>query len=251
MVSPHRVFDSRCFALDDFASMAALVPGATLNDAIVAVCAGGLRSYLELNAQLPTADLSAQLQGSLTAEPGGTSQPGLLLRLGTDTDDPVRRLAALHHQATAAPAYAGLAGIRGAAPVASTFTPLLGPARPWFLAGARITYLSALLPISDGRGPAFATTVYDGRVVISLTSCRDLLPDPQVFTECIGASFQQLLGLTESARRSPAGRYQVRSQQPRVPSPGTHNPARRSARKAATSRAAGPAARPRSTTPRR
>lgn len=61
MVSPHRVFDSRCFALDDFASMAALVPGATLNDAIVAVCAGGLRSYLELNAQLPTADLSAQL----------------------------------------------------------------------------------------------------------------------------------------------------------------------------------------------
>ena len=257
VVSPHRVFDSRRFALHDFAGIAALVPGATVEDAIVAVCAGGLRDYLELHGELPAGELTGLAPARGTADPsaarglGRRFGHGLRLRLGTDTTDPLRRLAALHQQTTSAPAHRVSTGIRGAAPVACTFTPLPGPTEPWFLAGARMTYLSALLPISDGQGLAFATTVYDGRVVISPTSCRELMPDPEVFAQCLRDSFQQLLALAGSAPRPPASGKTLRPPPPRESSPGTRSPARRSARKAATAPAAGPAARPRSTAPKR
>ncbi|HET6874617.1 MAG TPA: wax ester/triacylglycerol synthase domain-containing protein, partial [Acidimicrobiales bacterium] len=46
-VSPHRVFDSAVFALDDLRKMKASVPGATVNDAIITITAGALRKYLD------------------------------------------------------------------------------------------------------------------------------------------------------------------------------------------------------------
>ena len=194
-------------------------------------------------------------------------------------DDPVRRLAALQRQTFSmstpgearalqlqqaedddTPA-AGLAlstrllghtGLgRGQAPVACTITPLKGPDQPWFLAGARMTYLSALLPIRDGQGLVFAVTVYDGRVVISPTSCRELMPDPQAFTQCVRDSFQEMLALAGKPARPPAGAKSLKPPRPGASSPGTRSPARRSARKAAISPAAAPAVRPRSTAPRR
>ena len=58
-VSPHRVFDTRRFALKDFKAIRGLVPGATVNDAVLAVCAGGLRRYLDLQGELPDDSLVA------------------------------------------------------------------------------------------------------------------------------------------------------------------------------------------------
>lgn len=222
VVSPHRVFDTRRFLLDEFMAIAGLVPGATLQDAVVAVCAGGLRRYLTLHDELPTSDLTGQVQGE---------QGRVTRRLGTDTDDPVRRLAALHQQPASA--------LKSAAPSACTITMVTGPEAPWFLAGARLRYLSALLPLCDGHGLAFTATVYDGRVVISPTSCRELMPDPQAFMQCLRDSFQEMRALAGKPPR------------PRASSPDRRSPARRSARKAANSPAAAPAARPRSTAPRR
>jgi len=276
VVSPHRVFDSRRFPADEFAAIAALVPGATLDDAIVAVCAGALRSYLELHGELPASDLVGLARGAGAAR---------RLRLGTDTDDPVRRLAAIHQQTAWAgkqsepathsdamtqkrpsleddmPPAAGLAlrarwlvralGGRGAGPVACTFTTLPAPAEPWYLAGARMTYLSALLPISDGQGLAFAITRVDGRVVISPTSCRELVPDPQVFTQCIRDSFQQLLARAGTVPRPPVDHLKLKPLRSRGSTSDRQSPARRSARKAAIAPAAATAARPRSTAPRR
>ena len=277
VVSPHRVFDTRRFLQGEFLVIAGLVPGATVDDAILAVCAGGLRRYLESHGELPAGDLTG-----LAPAPQGSAHTGLLrLRLGTDTDDPVRRLAALHRQTSSAttqgesqararqlqqsedddtPA-AGLAlstrllsraGLgQGQSPVACTITPLKGPDQPWYLAGARMTYLSALLPIHDGQGLAFAVTVYDKRVVISPTSCRELMPDPQAFTQCVRDSFQEMLALAGKPARPPAGAKSLKPPRPGASSPGTRSPARRSARKAAISPAAAPAVRPRSTAPRR
>ena len=58
IVSPYRVFETRRFLLDEFREIRRLVPGAKVNDAVLAVCAGGLRRYLEANDELPDADLS-------------------------------------------------------------------------------------------------------------------------------------------------------------------------------------------------
>src|SRR5512139_3956774 len=59
IVSPYRVFETRRFLLDEFREIRGLVPRAKVNDAVLAVCAGGLRRYLEANDELPKRDLSA------------------------------------------------------------------------------------------------------------------------------------------------------------------------------------------------
>jgi len=46
-VSPHRVFETRRFALQDFKAIRGLAAGSTVNDVVLAVCAGGLRRYLD------------------------------------------------------------------------------------------------------------------------------------------------------------------------------------------------------------
>ena len=77
-----------------------------------------------------------------------------------------------------------------------------------YLCGARLRYCSAMLPISDGLGLAFAVSRYDGRLVISPTSCRELMPDPEAFAQCLRDSFQEYLALAQAAavkrrRRAP------------------------------------------------
>jgi hypothetical protein len=95
-------------------------------------------------------------------------------------------------------------GMGQRAPLAScTVTNVPGPAIPLYLNGARMTYFSAIMPISDGMGLVFAVTSYDGKIIISPTSCREQIPDPEFFALCIRESFQEYL---ELASRTPAGR---------------------------------------------
>ena len=56
-----------------------------------------------------------------------------------------------------------------------------GPTTPLYFDGSRMTYFSAIMPISDGMGLVFAVTSYDGMIFISPTSCREQLPDPEFF----------------------------------------------------------------------
>jgi len=77
------------------------------------------------------------------------------------------------------------------------------------------------MPIVDGMGLVFAVTSYDGRIVISPTSCRDLMPDPEAFTQCIRDSFQEYLSI--AAERPKA-----------VPRPRRIKPAAPAARKRST-----------------
>jgi hypothetical protein len=83
-----------------------------------------------------------------------------------------------------------------------------GPAVPLYLNGARMTYFSAIMPISDGMGLVFAVTSYDGKIIISPTSCREQIPDPEFFALCIRESFQEYLELASKPkpRRKPASK---------------------------------------------
>jgi hypothetical protein len=242
VVSSHRVFDTRRFTVDEFERIRRLVPGATLDDAVLAVCADGLRRYLDSHGELPESDLTALVAASQELPKAAWPR----LHLGTTLADPVQRLALIHAQNAAA------------APAASTrrddtrqldtfiLTRVPGPRLPLYLGGARMTYFSAILPIADGQGLAFAVTRYDGRIVISPTSCRELMPDPQAFTQCIRDSFQELLAITEGAAPAP-----LRSAAPRASASGTDGPAARKARTAASAPRAATSGRRRSTAPRR
>jgi len=63
------------------------------------------------------------------------------------------------------------------------------------------------MPISDGMGLVFSVTSYDGRIIISPTSCREQIPDPEYFAICIRESFQEYLELaSKPQRRKTAGK---------------------------------------------
>ena len=234
-VSPHRVFESRRFLISEFKEIRELVPGATINDAVLAVCGGGLRRYLLTHDELPGPSLVSVAPVSVRSPEasgaGGHSLSLLRVPLGTEFEDPVRRLRSIQRHTAAdedieqavgakeltdiskhAPAatlamsarlLAGSSlGMGRRAPLAScTITNVPGPAIPLYLNGARMTYFSAIMPISDGMGLVFAVTSYDGKVFNSPTSCREQIPDPEHFAQCIRDSFQEYLAL---ARQRPS-----------------------------------------------
>ena len=240
-VSPHRVFETRRFTLDELRRIRALVPGATVNDAVLAVCGGALRRYLQTHDELPGPSLVAIAPLSIRnadTSPGRQRSGLSFLRvpLGTEIEDAVERLRSLRqHTSNAdeieqavgakeltditkhAPAatlavtarlLAGSSlGLGQRAPLAScTITNVPGPAIPLYLNGARMTYFSAIMPISDGMGLVFSVTSYDGKIIISPTSCREQIPDPEFFALCIRESFQEYLELADRRSRERASR---------------------------------------------
>jgi WS/DGAT/MGAT family acyltransferase len=243
-VSAHRVFDTRRFMLAEFKAIRGLEPGATVNDAVLAVCGGALRRYLAEKGELPEGSLTVMapflIRDADVAGGGKPDMSWLHVQLGTHIADPAQRLAFIHEQTASsdtvsravgareltdigqhAPA-ATLAltskmlgraalGIGRRAPLANcTVTNVPGPSVPLYLCGARMTYFSAIMPITDGMGLVFAVTSYDGRIVISPTSCRDLMPDPEVFAQCVRDSFQEYLAAAERPHR-PAPRPKRRA----------------------------------------
>jgi WS/DGAT/MGAT family acyltransferase len=245
IVSPHRVFETRRFMLEEFRTIRALVPEATVNDAVLAVCGGALRRYLQGHGELPAASLSAMAPFYVRLPERGPKAPQQLswtrVDLGTDLAGARQRLAHIHaqtassdviHRAVGARelveaghhvpaatlaltgkwlgAWAGAGGIAGlgslkrrAPPAHCTITNVPGPQETLYLCGARMTYFSAIMPISDGNGLVFAVTSYDGRLIISPTSCRELMPDPAVFAQCVRDSFQELLALANEQPAAP------------------------------------------------
>jgi hypothetical protein len=73
-----------------------------------------------------------------------------------------------------------------------------------------MTYFSSIMPIADGMGLVFSVTSYDGMIFISPTSCREQLPDPEFFAQCIRDSFQELLALTTKPKKGKKKKVVVR-----------------------------------------
>jgi diacylglycerol O-acyltransferase len=159
------------------------------------------------------------------------------MELGTDIADPVARLAAIRDLMASSDVMArrsaraswrtGAAGALGgdrrhqqdaalASALLGNWTPLAncaianvpGPRVPLYLQGARLSYLSAIMPIADGMGLVFSVTSYSDMLIVSFTACYEQLPDPEQLAQCLRDSFQEYLALLKPpARRKPkAGR---------------------------------------------
>ncbi len=233
-VSAQRVFDTRRFALADFKAIRALVPNASVNDVVLAVCAGGLRSYLDMQEELPGETLLAAapiaVHSDLESDPE-TNFSWVRVALATDVADPVARLASIQSSSSSssvmaqalsareltnlaqnAPSLAIAATskmLRSASALLGDWAPLAncaitnvpGSRVPLYLQGARLTYLSAIMPISDGMGLVFSVTGYNDTIVISFTGCAEQLPDPDVLAQCLRDSFQEYVALAQRAAR--------------------------------------------------
>jgi WS/DGAT/MGAT family acyltransferase len=205
----------------DFNRIRALATAAdvTVNDVLLAICAGGLRRYLKELGELPDRSLSAGTPVSVRA--GGDQDSAnaftmTVMRLRTDLPDPLARLAAIHQSSTLAKrdlARLDKAVIENQAAlfmgpfIAQQFTPLAGhlappysvsisnvpgPSEPQYLAGARLESLAPLALIYHGVALFIAAFTISGTFTLGFVGDGDLLPHLQRLAVYTGEEVEEL-----------------------------------------------------------
>ncbi len=240
-VSSHRVVEGRNFSLDSIREIRKSVPGCTVNDVILTIVGGGLRRYLEDHRELPRESLVAMAPISVRTEAelntAGNRISVMFATLYTDTADSIERLEKVYHGTRESKAASEAVGARTMTDVtqfmpgmlaglaarlytrlglANNVSPFLntvvtnvpGPQIPLYFTGARMVSLYGLGPVMDGMGLIHPVFSYNGQISISFTSCRQMLPDPEFYGDCLQESFDELLAATKHvlAVRKPAQR---------------------------------------------
>jgi diacylglycerol O-acyltransferase / wax synthase len=212
---------------------------ATLNDVVMALCAGGLRKFLQVRNALPAEPLQASIPASLR-EAGDKSMNNQVtmvrVSLATDIDDPQKRLQAIRSSSQESKEMLGR--VKG---IISTDLPMLGS--PWIMSGFAMLYgrsnLADRVPafsnvaISNVPGPpntlyvagakmvsyypvsipyhgmALNITVqsYAGSMDFGLTACRRAMPQSELYAlvKDMKAAYAELEALPPSALGAPAG----------------------------------------------
>jgi diacylglycerol O-acyltransferase len=223
-VSNHRVVVWRKYALDDIKQIRAAVSGATINDAAVAVVAGALRRYLTAKGELPKESLSTAVHISVRdpaekAE-GGNEAWAMFIPLHTDVLDPLDRLAAVHESTSQGKSMVNAMGgrtmielMRGVpGPVAvpavkagversyrrvnTIVTNVPGPRGPLYFCGAKWLGGPGASPLMEMCGLIHGISSYADDVWFSITSCRELLADPEFYGQCLDEAFDELKAAT-------------------------------------------------------
>lgn len=79
-----------------------------------------------------------------------------------------------------------------------------GPPVHIYSSGARLESMSlSLICLTDGLGLAHVVQSYVGEAYISFTACRDILPDPEFYSQCLQDSFDDLLTAARAVSVAP------------------------------------------------
>lgn len=198
---------------------------ATVNDVVLAICAGALRRYLGDKGQLPEKPLVAMVPVSVRAdeEKGamGNKVSAMLVSLATDLDDPRARLEAIHESASGSKIYLSAIGARSLSDVSEyipfslagvgarlytrmhlaekhrpifnlVITNVPGPQVPLYVGGARLLTHVGAAPVFDGMGLILPIFSYAGTLSIGATACRHLVPDIEHLTRALTESLDDL-----------------------------------------------------------
>jgi diacylglycerol O-acyltransferase / wax synthase len=212
--------------------------GCTVNDVVLALCAGALRSYLDGVGEEPDGPLVAMIPISVRSDEQrdalGNQVAASLTSLATDVDDPLERLARIHesmaqakaqHEAIgadtlqewvefAAPAVAGRAArLYSRMRVADRMRPIFnvtisnipGPPFPLYSAGARMVANYPVGPVADGAGLNMTVMSYLDQLDFGLLSCPDVLPDVWSVASGLESALKELAdaaGVTEATAES-------------------------------------------------
>jgi WS/DGAT/MGAT family acyltransferase len=225
-ITNQRSFAARSLPLAEVKAMAKR-SGASLNDVVLAICAGALKRYLADYDCVPDKPLVAGVPVSLR-EVGNTDPNNqvsmMMVSLATTIDDPIERLMAINASANvgkklqgnvkgAMPTdfpslgvpwlMSGLVSLYGRSRLANRLPPIVnvaisnvpGPQFPLYFAGAR---LAGFFPVSiPGHGIALNMTVqsYNGSLEVGLTACRRALPDVADLADYVVEEHRQLRDL--------------------------------------------------------
>lgn len=208
-ITSHRTIGLADLDLDDIRAVKDAT-GTTVNDVVLTVAGGALRSYLEHRGELPEESLVATVPVSVREKSGraegANKVSALFAKLGTDEPDPVERLREMarrnrnakeHHNAISADAlqdWAQFAAPRTFGLAMRTYANLRlaerhpvvhnlvisnvpGPPVPLYFLGGRIRALYPLGPIFHGAGLNITVMSNDGGMHVGAIACRESTPD--------------------------------------------------------------------------
>ncbi|PLW68348.1 WS/DGAT/MGAT family O-acyltransferase [Pseudohalioglobus lutimaris] len=224
-VSSHRVTDTLVMELPRIKKIRQCVPGTTINDVIVTVVSGAMRKYLDARGELPEHSLSCaapiNVRQERNSESKGNQVGVMTIDMATDIEDPVQRLQAVYHNSLNSketsqvvgtgvmmdvtrslwPQFANIT-IRAATlaadrdslpmPIHTVISNVPGPQAPLYLAGARVHMLMGLGPLVDMSGLFHAVISGMGLISINFLSCREMMPDPDFYKQCLVESYDEL-----------------------------------------------------------
>ncbi|MCH2189942.1 MAG: wax ester/triacylglycerol synthase family O-acyltransferase [Gammaproteobacteria bacterium] len=224
-VSAHRVFEAVEFPLDTIKQIKDTLPGVTVNDVAIAICGGALRLYLDSKGELPNRSLAAMAPINIrTVDQHGTAGnqvSQMTVRIRSDVKDPLERLIAVNEGTSSAKELTNAVGAKtmtdytqfipstltaSAARLYSklgisnrikpsyncVITNVPGPQIPLYFTGAKMLSNFSLGPPIDGMGLFHGLGSYCGKFTISVSACREMMPDPAFYADCLNTSFLEL-----------------------------------------------------------
>lgn len=235
-ISPHRRFAAISLSLPDVKHVKNTF-GVSVNDVVLSICAGALRSWLEAHDALPDAPLVAMVPVSVrTSKPDfeGNQVSAMLADLPTNVADPAARLEVAHRatqvakaQQAAIPqglvdevtefAVPALTGRVARVWFASTVMNRLpafnvvisnvpGPNIPIYFAGARLLAHYPLSAITNGLALNITVVGYADGLHFGLVGAREVLPDLDDIATELGVELDALVAAADAA--SAAGKPQ-------------------------------------------
>lgn len=224
-VSPHRVIDALRVDFEDVRKIKNAFKPATVNDVALTIVGGALRKYLESKGELPEQSLAAMAPINVRTEDklgtAGNQVSQMTVRLYSDIEDARERLQAVHEgtrnakelthaigaktmtdytQFIPSTLTASAARLASSWSLANRFSPVYncvvtnvpGPPVPLYCTGAKMLSSFGTGPVLDSVGLFQAISTYCGEFAITFTACRDMMPDPAFYRECLQASFDEL-----------------------------------------------------------
>ena len=223
-ISPDRVWDACVFDMNNVEAIMDAVPGAALNEVVLAICSGAVRKYLRSKGELPDRSLWALLpvhiHGSEDEGIPGHRVQLTRTRVMSDIDQPLARFKAIVREVARAWEHSLSADeinevqdvlpsttmTMAAKTIAARFGPgrryrenhnmvvsiIPGPEKPMYLCGARLIAFTGMAIILDNLALSHTVTTYDGKLTIAPICDRKIMPDPAFYIECLQASFEEL-----------------------------------------------------------
>ena len=223
-ITPHRRLALRSVDLDSVKTVKNAF-GVSVNDVVMAMCAGALRRWLAEHDALPDSPLIAMIPVSVR-DPASKAAMGnkvsaMLATLPTNVSDPGERVGIVH-AATQMAKSQQAAMPQGLIDQVSDFSPpaltaraarvvfatgvlhrlppfnlcisnVPGPNVPVYLCGAKLLAHYPVSVITDGQGLNITLVGYLGRLHFGLVSCRELVPDLDVLADYLVDELDLLL----------------------------------------------------------
>ena len=223
-VSPKRTWGTAILSFDRINRLRKIMD-VSVNDLILAICAGAIRRYLEEREKLPVQPLVANVPISIRVKDEEQQMnnqiSNMFVKIGTHIKNPIERLEFIYeqtsigkskHKAVGAKALSkmadavpfGLANLAASLyskynikefhrpPFNVTITNVPGPQNPLYLKGHKVVGIFGLTPVLDGFGLIIAAFSYNGLVSITTTSDAKTMPDTDKFSRYIRESANEL-----------------------------------------------------------